>query len=448
MKSAVLFLIESAVAMTILLMFYRYLYFKMAYFEWSRFYLIFAVLISIIIPLLPVPEILKPAEKNWHFILNETRIQLPVIEESSKYKLFTDTVLISISGIWLIGFTSHAFTFAGNLKKINRLKKNSKAIPWGSFTRYKSSKPDMISFSFFKNIFTGKTFDKLPADAQKNILEHEKHHARRLHSADRIFFELCRLIFWFNPFTKTLLSSLKEVHEFSADKQVTGNRFNENYSRLLVKLASKSLMYPTTAAFAENKQLKHRLQLIADPEPDKIRKRRFAASLPVLLLAIFGLWFVAMNIKAITVTSENGKLHPPILAKDYTAKIPFFEKQKISAIFKESQSVANPDEILNHPQIDYKTKSGAEIFAAGKGVIRQIDTTDFQGLHEISVHIKTQNNEEYIYEKLAELCATENKLVKKGQIIGFTGDSALYPIFTFKMKKNGIFTNPEKHFSE
>jgi beta-lactamase regulating signal transducer with metallopeptidase domain len=419
----------------------------MAYFEWSRFFLLFAVSISILIPVLPVPDIFKPAEKGLRLAYTDAHILQYAVNEKTDLSAYFSYIIKALFVIWLSGVIIYGSSFVKSILNISRLKRKSAKKPEGDFNIYKSEESNIPAFSFFKNIFTGKKFVKLNASEQAKILAHEKQHGRLLHTADRILFELYRVLFWFNPFSKTLLNSLKEVHEFSADQSVTRNRFNEDYSMLLVRLASKNLLYPAGPQFSASEQLKHRLQLIADPEPNNIRKRRFWVSLPVLALTMFALWFSLSNINAVIIEQNNKPGAAPIAKNAFRAKLPYFQNTNAQDVFTDEKIFEGEDITVSHRQIDYKTKSRAKIFAVGNGRVISADTNDFQGLPEITLQIDLDKGPTCIYENLAEISAFENERVTKGQLIGFTGDSSLYPIFTFKMMHKGIFMNPEKYFN-
>ena len=50
-----IYLIESAIGFSIIYSFYKYVFFQTTHFEWNRFYFYFAIIVSLIIPLIPFP---------------------------------------------------------------------------------------------------------------------------------------------------------------------------------------------------------------------------------------------------------------------------------------------------------------------------------------------------------------------------------------------------------
>ena len=435
-----IYITESALCMSVLLIFYRYLYFKIADFDRSRFYLLISLGISLVMPLLPIPQSFIPVAEKAEFIYtNSAVIQYVKVSEGKSLpnKIHLPEILFII---WVSGFIPYLFLFFRNIIKIKKLAKKHTKIKTGQYNII-NTESNIPCFSYFNNIYTGTKFNLLNSEAQAKIIEHEKLHARMLHSIDRLILEFYRTVFWFNPFTKILLLSIKEVHEFSVDKKLTDNNFSEDYSRLLLSLASGNLLYPSANNFSENNQLKDRIELIANPESDKIRKIRFWVSVPVLLFTIFALWLAVTTANSFTTQNENnGKYIEPVKSSDYSAKLPFFRNRLPG---KNSANKNNTSKMrISHLQTDYKTNSNVEILSASVGIVQSIDTNDIQGLKEISITIKSPESYEFIYAKLAHIKVTNNDKLIKGQVIGLTGDSSLYPIFTFKVMKDGKFLNP------
>ena len=75
-----------------------------------------------------------------------------------------------------------------------------------------------LPFSFFNIVFINPKFhtqEDLP-----EILAHEKVHIRENHWFDLLFIEMLTVVFWFNPFIWFFERSIKQNHEYLADKGV------------------------------------------------------------------------------------------------------------------------------------------------------------------------------------------------------------------------------------
>jgi hypothetical protein len=75
-----------------------------------------------------------------------------------------------------------------------------------------------LPFSFFNVVFINPKFHK--QENLPEILAHEKVHIRENHWFDLLFIELLTVIFWFNPFIWFFERSIKQNHEYLADKGV------------------------------------------------------------------------------------------------------------------------------------------------------------------------------------------------------------------------------------
>ncbi len=89
-------------------------------------------------------------------------------------------------------------------------------------------------FSFLSYVFLKK--DLYLGDRSEQILAHEKVHIRQLHSVDLLLAHFITIIQWFNPFVWLLQKSIKTNHEYLADRSVVSKGYNLlDYQELLLK---------------------------------------------------------------------------------------------------------------------------------------------------------------------------------------------------------------------
>ncbi|MFO7733693.1 MAG: M56 family metallopeptidase, partial [Candidatus Aminicenantes bacterium] len=72
------------------------------------------------------------------------------------------------------------------------------------------------SFSFFNFVFLNKA--NIQDGDLDRVLAHELAHVRQFHSVDIILTEILSVIQWFNPFVWPYKRSLRETHEYLADR--------------------------------------------------------------------------------------------------------------------------------------------------------------------------------------------------------------------------------------
>lgn len=91
-------------------------------------------------------------------------------------------------------------------------------------------------FSFFRYIVWNRHID-LASDAGQRILRHEVAHAEQRHTWDKLFLILMLIPFWINPFFWIIRRELHALHEFSADGKALGAQDAAALAQLILKTA-------------------------------------------------------------------------------------------------------------------------------------------------------------------------------------------------------------------
>lgn len=142
----------------------------------------------------------------------------------------------------------------------------------------KASKP----FSFFKWICI---HPKTAADPQTavHIIAHESAHAHGLHSADVVFLEMLAAIFWFHPLVYWYKSTIRTLHEYSADAAAASQSTKKQYGLLLIQQAQSGPVFALGNHFLQS-QLKSRIIMLTKKNSHPIKNWKFALALPFLFL--------------------------------------------------------------------------------------------------------------------------------------------------------------------
>jgi len=142
-----------------------------------------------------------------------------------------------------------------------------------------------LPFSFFNIVFINPKFhtqEDLP-----EILAHEKVHIREFHWFDLLFIELLTVIFWFNPFIWFFERSIKQNHEYLADKGVLaqGHGVGRYQAILLNQLMGMQIIgFTNNLNFALNT---NRLKMMTKTKTPVIRRIKFVWALPAIALLLF-----------------------------------------------------------------------------------------------------------------------------------------------------------------
>jgi hypothetical protein len=142
-----------------------------------------------------------------------------------------------------------------------------------------------LPFSFFNVIFINPKFhtqDDLP-----EILAHEKVHIRENHWFDLLFIELLTVIFWFNPFIWFFERSIKQNHEYLADKGVLAQGHSTGrYQALLINqlMGMQIIGITNNLNFALNT---NRLKMMTKKKTPVKKRIKFLWTLPALTILLF-----------------------------------------------------------------------------------------------------------------------------------------------------------------
>jgi hypothetical protein len=217
-----IYALKTILGLGIFALVYRFIFIEERNFKIRRIYLLLSLFLSFILPLLSFNSLL---------IFTQTPVNSMIFEEITIYsngiknigtassvpfnKIFTFTYF-AIFSVLFIRILIQIISINIKLRKYKAsVYKNVKLIRIPA---------DNTSFSFFRNIFVGKTPGK--NDLEK-ILAHERVHAQQLHTIDVILIELLTVLFWFNPVIWWYKTEIRNVHEYLADEGALNEGFNQ-----------------------------------------------------------------------------------------------------------------------------------------------------------------------------------------------------------------------------
>jgi len=434
--NTLIYLTEVSILTSIFYLFYRYLYFKLAYFEWSRYYLYAVLIFSLIIPTLPGIFQYEPLNTNTIHIFNRSNFETVngLIHTNNNPGFNIPLIVNILLIIWISGVVRYLFLLLKHLFSLSVLIKKGEKSRDGKYIFVKTDFSGSV-FSFFNFIFLNKKFYLLKKSEREQIIKHEKIHACQMHSLDNLIFEIFGVVFWFNPISKLIAADIKIVHEFIVDNIITGNKNKSDYSKLILKLSSRTNNYATTSQFSKE-EIKNRIKLISFPETEKIRKKRFVISVPVLILSLFASWLI--------ISSANSYIKPES-KKQKLFQMPFDKNTfKLISPYFEHKTINNTR--VSHTETTYELKSFSNIYAVEGGVISDIKTKDIYGLKEITVFETLNSGFITEYSGLYQSFVHIGDRVKTKTVIGKSGDIRLYPTISIKLSKNGKTYNPENFY--
>jgi TonB family protein len=347
MSEVLFYSLESAVCVGVFTLFYLLILRKETFFALNRFYLLFAMIFSLIVPFLNITygDGAAGATESG-IILNNTLssinsikhgvVQLdPVVITASKASWNISLGQI-ILGSYLIGLVFFFSIFGLRFFHLFRTIKSSSKSYDGKYCYLKIAEQPEQVYSFFHYIFIGK--EKLKHQEYKPIIEHEKSHANLFHSLDLLLVEVLIVLQWFNPFIYLLRKMVVENHEFQADSSVIrscGNR--ESYLRLILNHVINSHYFRMTSSFSHSLS-KKRLKMLT----------RIKSSYPVLKAKVLAVVPIAAALFFIFACSEE----TPESAKNDAKKEPIaFQQVQLNKSMGEV-----PQSLINQYRNEIKEK--------------------------------------------------------------------------------------------
>lgn len=264
-----IYLIKSTLSLTVLHLSYQLFFRKEAYFRFSRYFLLFTLLVVIILPLIPynATQIVSVASIQLGEVIIRSGIPSITLDEVVIRGQRPSGTFIDLSSlytilfiIYIVGVLLKSLQFVFRLLQIRRLVHTSETLESEGliFVFIKKGSP---TFSFFKWIFIDRELFKKKEEIE-GIISHERIHAQQGHTYDLIIAELLTIIQWFNPLAYILKKTIKENHEYITDHDVLENyQSMEAYQLLLVHHSSSIKSNVLTHNFSYS-LLKRRLHMM------------------------------------------------------------------------------------------------------------------------------------------------------------------------------------------
>jgi len=283
MNELFIYFLKVNAALVLFYVLFRVAFYRDTFWVGRRIYLILAILVSVLYPLVSLAGWLESREPVQIFIAEWTFAQEFIVTReavaptaSISWQQILLAVYVAVSAILLVRLFVQLFSIA----RWNR--RSQKAVIHG--VSVKTVSGNIAPFSFFKSIYVNP--DLCTDEELKEILAHENTHAQQWHSADVILGELLTIACWANPFTWLLKSEIRQNLEFLADNQVVKFGFDtKKYQYYLLNLALYSPDIQLTNKFKSF--LKNRIIMMNKSKTKKAGLIKYALILPAIFALIF-----------------------------------------------------------------------------------------------------------------------------------------------------------------
>src|SRR5690606_11005122 len=253
----ILYIIQIIAFQLLFLVVYDLFLKKETFFNLNRAYLLVTPVLSSVLPFIKIATLKEAVPRDYVLYLPEVIVRNGIsINDHNGFYLITVLQWIIITGILV-----SLLLFIFKLIKIYKIKRRGEITKHGHFTEV-VIRHSSIAFSFFRNIFLG---DEVLKKDHEHIIEHELVHINQSHSWDLIFFELLRIVFWFNPLVYIYQNRIAELHEFIADTHTVKTNKKEHYQHLLEEVfKTESISFINQ--FFNHSLIKKRIVMLQKPK--------------------------------------------------------------------------------------------------------------------------------------------------------------------------------------
>src|SRR5689334_23029714 len=209
---------------------------------YNRFYLLMAVALSIVLPMLNLQLfIFKSNSNNAIHLLN-------VIYASDENNVVVNaTPRFDWQQLLAIGlFAVTIYLLISLCARIFKIYRFKKIYPVNQTKEFDFINTDLSQapFSFLKNIFWRNDISIEETTGQQ-ILQHELTHIKQNHTLDKLFMQIVLCFFWMNPFYWLIRSELYFIHEFIADEKAVSNKDASAFAAMLLQAQfGKTIFFP------------------------------------------------------------------------------------------------------------------------------------------------------------------------------------------------------------
>lgn len=238
--------------------------------RFNRLYLLSAVILPTILPLLKLPRPLRPHQEGTPLVTMLEEVTIGAGDNAGAVPWWLLLIPLAYACVTLVVLCLKLVAYSGMRRVIRR--SNAERRDGYTLLKHTGFGPG----SWGQYIF-------LPGgDVDETIIRHERAHIQLRHSSDIIFISLVQALLWPNLFLHFIRKELVQVHEFQADAAVGLN--GEEYTRLLLSSVFGTCTLPFTHSFIIH-PIKRRIMMLHNNRKNGKFRGVLASILALSLLA-------------------------------------------------------------------------------------------------------------------------------------------------------------------
>jgi TonB-dependent SusC/RagA subfamily outer membrane receptor len=298
------YLLKVAICSGILYGYYWLLLRNKVFHKYNRFYLLAAVVLSLLLPVLKI-NFWQPALTGVIQVLqavsngDEYMDKIIIAGSSNSFnitQLYPFAYLIVSLVLFLI-FLHTLYSIFNLLRKYP-----TQIIDKISFV---NTDAKSTPFSFFNYIFWNNSID-IETSTGHQIFKHELAHVQEKHSHDKIFINSLLIFFWCNPFFWLIRKELNMIHEFIADKKAVEDSDTASFAAMILQATYPQHRFQLTNNFFYS-PIKRRLLMLTKNKNPKVNYLGRVMVLPLLVLIFAAFTFKVKQAATVKVESNAGE---------------------------------------------------------------------------------------------------------------------------------------------
>jgi bla regulator protein BlaR1 len=273
------YIIQVVLFQVLFLAIYDFFLSKETFFTKNRWYLLSTPIVSFLLPLVQIPSFQKAIPQAYIYYMPEIILSPErIIQEASWYQ--SVNYLDILFGIGVLLFSIFFFSKVLQLIHLTRVYRGIKKEGYTLVLIPKQSK----AFSFFNYIFLG---EEIPDAQKEQIIAHELVHSKQKHSLDLLFFELLKIVMWFNPMVYSYQKRITLVHEYISDAIATKSEPKDAYINQLLSNFFQVENIAFINQFYKQTLIKKRIIMMKKKQSKKMNQLKYLVLIPVLLSMLF-----------------------------------------------------------------------------------------------------------------------------------------------------------------
>ncbi|PIV94965.1 MAG: blaR1 peptidase M56 family protein [Flavobacteriaceae bacterium CG_4_10_14_3_um_filter_33_47] len=306
---------------------------KETFFNWNRLYLLSTAVLSIALPFIKINSFKDVVPQKY--IINLPEIFIGNQPPFNANQIHIETISTQTQSAFLWDALFYVGVLIATLLLIFKITK----IVWLLYKNPKSKIGFLnivslinssAAFSFFNYIFLG---ERLSETEKESILKHEIVHVKQKHTLDLLFFEVLRIVFWFNPLVYMYQNKIMVLHEFIADDSAVKHQNKSEYYQNLLSQVFETKNISFINPFFKQSLIKKRIVMLQKSKSKQINLLKYVLLIPM----IFGMLVYTSCVQ--NLYSQEKKIQSDIKMAQDNKLI-----QKIKAVKNQIQIQGNTSE--------------------------------------------------------------------------------------------------------